>query len=73
MSELKNVKSIDVTGIKAVNGCNLAYLRSWISSLGCAAGIEGNQVVWYWRTNPEVVYHVRSFTEAREMLGFSKW
>ena len=73
MSELNNVKSINVTGIKAVNGCNLDYLRSWIISLGCAASIEGNRVVWYWRTKPEVVYHASSFNEAREKLGFKKW
>ena len=63
----------ELKDIKAVNGCNLAYLRSWISSLGCAASIEGNQVVWYWRTKPEVFYHASSFTEAREKLGFPKW
>ena len=73
MYELKNVKSIDVTGIKAVNGCNLDYLRSWLNSLGCIASIEGNMVVWHWRTKPEVVYHASSFTEAREKLGFPKW
>ena len=63
----------ELKDIKAVNGCNLDYLRSWIRSLGCVASIEGNEVVWYWRTKPEVVYHANSFTEAREKLGFPKW
>ena len=63
----------ELKDINAVNGCNLDYLMSWIRSLGYAASIEGNQVVWYWRIQPDISYHASSFTEAREKLGFPKW